>query len=259
MQREFMTLNPSLTASQSETCRHILSSLLTDGLPSEAHEIYRGRNIVISIDVEGLSLSPLNIKAFRRPHIINRIIYGHLRKSKAFRSYDNAKILLDKGFHTPMPVGMCEQYDGCFLNRSYYVCTHLPFPTLRFVERHPDCEAIIDALAQEMAALHKAGIFFRDFSPGNILVEKLAYGGYRFYYIDLNRMQFGVTSHKQLMRMFRSLIFHNPTLSQLARHYAFYMGLDAAAVESLALKVHQEFEDGKVRKRALKKYLKPRK
>ena len=108
-----------------------------------------------------------------------------------------------------------------------------------------------------MVALHKAGIFFRDFSPGNILVEQLPQGGYRFYYIDLNRMEFGVLSHTRLMRMFRSLIFHNPTLSLLARKYADGMGLDADLVEAQAMKVHQAFEDEKVRKQALKKRLRP--
>ncbi len=257
MQREYIELNPSLSASQAEVGKRILSSLLAEGLPPEAHEVYRGRNVVVSLDVEGLSLSPLNIKAFRRPHIVNRIIYGHLRQSKARRSFLNALTLLEKGFNTPMPIGMCEQSDGLLLGRSYYVCRHLAFPTLREVERSEQWPEIMDSLGVEMARLHREGVFFRDFSPGNILVEKHA-GGYSFYYIDLNRMEFGVTSRYKLMNMFRAVIYYDPAMKRLAESYAVAMGLDPDSTAEEAFKRRHDFGAYLERKRALKARIKGR-
>ena len=50
----------------------------------------------------------LNIKSFKKPFIINQIIYGYLRKSKAKRSFEHAKILIDKGIGTPNPIAFSE-------------------------------------------------------------------------------------------------------------------------------------------------------
>ena len=38
----------------------------------------------------------INIKSFKKPHLINKIAYKYFRKSKARRSFEYANILLEK-------------------------------------------------------------------------------------------------------------------------------------------------------------------
>lgn len=56
--------------------------------------IYEGRNILRKCVVGDLHLV---IKSFAPPHIVNRFVYGNLRRSKAFRSFHYALLLGEKG------------------------------------------------------------------------------------------------------------------------------------------------------------------
>mgnify|MGYP006210467499 CR=1 FL=1 len=51
------------------------------------------RNIIKVFTVDGLSI---NIKSFKKPNLLNALIYGYVRKSKAQRSFYYAKFLLRK-------------------------------------------------------------------------------------------------------------------------------------------------------------------
>ena len=54
-----------------------------------------------------------------------------------------------------------------------------------------ECKDVVKAFAQYTARLHEAGILHRDYSPGNILFDKID-GEYQFSLVDINRMSFGV-------------------------------------------------------------------
>ena len=45
---------------------------------------------------------------YSKPNFINSLIYGYLRKSKAQRSFEYAKILLSKNIGTPQPFAFYE-------------------------------------------------------------------------------------------------------------------------------------------------------
>ena len=85
--------------------------------------IYEGnRN---SIKIFDLQDSTICIKAFKKPHLFNKIMYTYFRKSKAKRSFEYAKLLLEKGIGTPKPIAYYENFDGLGLNDSYYVSEFL--------------------------------------------------------------------------------------------------------------------------------------
>src|SRR5665647_2631733 len=67
----------------------------------DGESIYKSRNELKVFEKEGLSI---NVKRYRKPIWVNRVAYTFFRKSKARRAYENALILLDKGFETPNPV-----------------------------------------------------------------------------------------------------------------------------------------------------------
>ena len=63
------------------------------------------RNVIKVFEIEELAV---NIKSFKKPNFLNSFIYGYLRKSKAQRSFEYAKILLSKNIGTPQPFAFYE-------------------------------------------------------------------------------------------------------------------------------------------------------
>ena len=161
----------------------------------EGTVIHRGRNELRLIRLDSRALV---VKAFRRPHIINRLVYGTLRSSKAKRSFDNATMLRRLGIGTPRPVGYLNIRSACGLlfDRSYYVslqsdCTHL---YQELFDRPFACEeAVLRAIGRLTATLHEHGLAHRDYGRANILFEPLPDGSVRLDLVDLNRMTVGGT------------------------------------------------------------------
>ena len=67
----------------------------------------------------------ISIKSFKKPNIINKIVYRYFRKSKARRSFEFASKLMEMQIGTPQPVAFFENYDFIGLKESYYACQHL--------------------------------------------------------------------------------------------------------------------------------------
>ena len=51
------------------------------------HSIHKARNELKIIELDGIKTV---VKAFKVPHLFNRIVYTYFRKSKAYKSYHNA-------------------------------------------------------------------------------------------------------------------------------------------------------------------------
>lgn len=149
------------------------------------------RNTIKIFHAGGLML---NVKSFKVPNFINKLVYAYIRKSKARRSFEFAHILLDKGIGTPQPVAYFENTGAFGLKDSYYVSEHL-LPDLTFRELvsypdYPDHENILRQFTRFSFRLHEAGIEFKDHSPGNTLIKKTGEGNYDFFLVDLNRIAF---------------------------------------------------------------------
>lgn len=113
--------------------------------------------------------------------------------TKAERSETTARALLALGLPTPEPLGV-EVRDG----ESWYVARRVDGAQIRqwFLERDDPKSAapappipfdeVVGALAGLARSMHDAGVFFRDFTDGNILVEGTP-GEVRLWLVDLNR------------------------------------------------------------------------
>ena len=117
-----------------------------------------------------------------------------LTTSKAMRSLTTARALIARGLATPEP--LAAEVVG---NESWYVARKLgdasqirawflhrddssrPRPPLRF-----SFEEVVEALGKFARRMHDAGVFFRDFTDGNILVTSEE-GRLRLWLVDLNR------------------------------------------------------------------------
>ncbi len=232
----------------------IITRIIKYGVPSEARIIYNGRrNKVYALDIDGHSL---NIKAFRCPNIINAVAYTTLRQSKARRSFDNASQLISLGLDSPTPIAYGECRRGRLLKQSYYISQQITAEDMRDWEQKADCEQLLRALAGQIVKLHQAGVWHKDFSPGNILYTGNATDGYHFSYIDLNRMAFGISDRQNLMSMFRSINLNRAETERLGRYYAMASGQDVDIVVDQVRKAQDAYFATRRRKQRIKKILK---
>ncbi|MBD5230932.1 MAG: hypothetical protein HDS66_02085 [Bacteroidales bacterium] len=223
-----MSIKKGFAPAAPQWARELAGELQSVGMPADAEIIYAGRNRVGRVSRGGHSLI---IKEFRQPNVVNRYVYTTLRRSKARRSLENACRLLAMGFATPAPYLWLEKRRGLCLGLSYYVCEEVAGRDLRFLDSNPDTPRLLPALAAEMGRLHSAGVWHKDFSPGNVLYTPAAQGGFTFHYIDLNRMAFGVKSRRKLLSNF-GMLAPRPEVEQIARLYAPHSPFGLSASEA---------------------------
>ncbi len=213
------------------------------------------RNSIKIFNYKGTSIA---IKSFRVPILINGLIYHYFRKSKARRSFENAKYLIEKGIGTPAPIAFHEEYKFFLLRDSYYVCEHL-IPDLVFKdvfgnENKYEMEEILKGLARFTFLLHENGIEFIDHSPGNTLIKKNQNGTYDYFLVDLNRMKFHKSMSFELrMNNFRRLTPSKEMIQIIAKEYALCYNKPYNIVVCEMLKRSEIFYKKFDSKKALKK------
>lgn len=201
----------------------------------------------------------INIKAFKPPNFINKLVYKSFRKSKAERSFNYANFLLSRGIGTPQPIAFIEEVSAVSLIRSFYVSEHLKtdltFRDLIFQPHSEEKEEIIRAFTRFTFDLHEKEIEFLDHSPGNTLIQ-LNNGDYQFFLVDLNRMNFRSLSFEERMKNFSRLTSKKEIVAIMAGEYArLYPKSEEETFEKMWFYT-QEFQKHFWRKRKLKKKLK---
>ena len=242
----------------SDNCRQnhpdLVSQFANGIIPSNARIIYKGRNTVYAVNDRS---TDINIKAFRAPSFPNNYVYTTLRPSKARRSYENAMRLLDMGINTPQPMAYIEIKEGGRLTRSYYLSQQMDhLETVRDWDNFPFKDALLSSLAAFMKELIDKQIYHRDFSPGNILFEHDSNGSFKFYLVDLNRMEFGVTDQSKMMRMFRAITTDLDQNQELAGHFARQCNLDPNDVKTEAARQLNNYINEKATLARIKKFFK---
>ena len=200
-----------------------------------------------------------NVKAFRVPNAVNKIVYKFVRKSKAQRSFEFANILRDKGIGTPEPVAYAEEANAVTFGKSYYISEHLAYDlTYRELVTepdYPDHEEILRAFTRFTFQLHEKEIQFLDHSPGNTLIQKVNYD-YKFFLVDLNRMNFKKLSFEERMQNFSRLTPKEEMVKVMADEYSKLIRIPKAEVFERMWFYTNEFQEKFFRKKRLKKKLK---
>lgn len=216
------------------------------------------RNIIKLFDLDS---TKVNIKSFKKPHLLNSIIYNYFRKSKAKRSFEYANRLLENQIGTPQPIAYFEKTSIFGLKESYYVSEHLDcdltFRELVQIPEFPENEFILRQFIRFSFLLHQKGIEFLDHSPGNTLIKKNNTGSYDFFLVDLNRMTF----HKNMsfdvrMKNLCRLTFKEEMVKIMSNEYAFISGESEDLIFRTLWKMTTDFQNQYFRKRRLKKKLK---
>lgn len=216
------------------------------------------RNTIKLFEIEETSI---NVKSFKIPHAINKIIYAYFRKSKARRSYEYASVLLEKGIGTPQPIAFFENKNWFGLQDSYYVSEHfeteLTYRELIKNPNYPEHEIILRQFTRFSYDLHEKGIEFLDHSPGNTLIKKVADGHYSFYLVDLNRMNFHQRMSFDLrMKNLSKLTPKQDMIAIMSNEYALITGQSEQTIFNKLWKMTTAFQYGFNRKKRIKKYFK---
>jgi len=216
------------------------------------------RNVIKLFELEG---KMINVKSFKIPNLINKIAYKYFRKSKARRSYEYASLLLEKGIGTPQPIAFFENHNWLGLKDSYYVSEHLEcdltFRELVEIPDYPDNENILRQFTRFSYKLHQKGIEFKDHSPGNTLIKKIAEGKYGFFLVDLNRMNFHENMHFELrMKNLCRLTPVKEMVAVMSNEYAALSGESEAIIFTTLWKYTSHFQHQFYRKKRMKKRLK---
>ncbi len=195
----------------------------------------------------------LTIKSFKIPHILNKIAYTFLRDSKAKRSYANSMKILE---FVPKPIGYVEYHKFGLLHDSYFVCEKYAYDfTIREVllqKNFKDRDIIFREFAAFTHALHRKGVVHLDYSPGNILINKMSDDTYEFKIIDVNRMSFKVLTADERLENFSKLWAKDEDLISIIRAYAQFIDVDEDQAISRALNASQKHKDKKNFKKRLK-------
>ncbi|WP_321519738.1 lipopolysaccharide kinase InaA family protein [uncultured Bacteroides sp.] len=206
----------------------------------EGCTIYKDRN---EIKVFKAGETELNVKRYKIPMLFNRFIYTFFRQSKGIRAFNYPQQVLEKGFETPEPIAYIEIKKWGLIHFSFFISVQSPY-THSFYEfgdaTAEQYEEIVKAFARYTAKLHDAHIYHKDYSPGNILFDKVD-GEYHFSLVDINRMSFGEVSKEKGCANFARLWGETNFFEILASEYAKTRGFDNEECIHLVLEARSKF------------------
>ena len=214
------------------------------------------RNTIKIINIEGINV---NIKAFKIPNIFNQIAYRFFRKSKAQRSFEYAKKLIELGVGTPKPLAFFEFNTLLLFKKSFYLSEQLDcdltYRELITDLNYPNYETILRAFTRFTYLLHERGIQFLDHSPGNTLIKKNG-NIYDFYLVDLNRMNFGELDFETRIKNFSRLTMYKSMVEIMSDEYAKCSGEDYELIFNLMWDTTLRFQEKYHNRMKLKKTIK---
>ncbi len=219
--------------------------------------IFKERNTLRKI--ESQRLGTLAVKSFKKPHLFNQYIYTNFRKSKAFRSYHHAEILLSKGINTPHPLAYFEKKKNGKLLHSFYFSEYYSYNfTFRELieDRNSflDWNFILESFTEFIYKVHETSILFKDLSPGNVLIKKIN-TGYEFSLIDLNRILFCSLSLDERLQNFIRLSLTDEMIPVIGNKYAELSNQDKDQIIKSLTEKNQKYRKRKERKKNIKKLI----
>lgn len=168
---------------------------IDDHFEHEGHEIHRDRNVVRTLQVDGLTLC---VKRYSKNSLSNRVaIKLRMRSSRARKAYIRPLLLRERGFESPEPVAFVRYNTGIINSVSYFICLKSKYDnSMADIMSLPEelRDEVTKEFARYAAHLHKNGFLHRDFSPDNILfgrVDGKMGSRIRFSLIDTNSMRCG--------------------------------------------------------------------
>lgn len=222
-QRQFIDSIPSVLEQQGTTIKATRNLIKVLQMPDGTH---------------------VNVKRYHAPRYVNKLVYSTgLRKPKGQRAYEYAMRLLELGIETPEPIAYIEERHGGILGLSYFISIQCGYPHT-FYEMGDAEEGTYEEIAMAFAAftakMHEQQVLHLDYSPGNILWERVG-ENYHFSIVDINRMYFGEVDMARGCANFARLWGPKRFIQLIVREYAQLRGFDADEAERLTMAARSAF------------------
>lgn len=180
--------------------------------------MHEKRNIIRKVEAPNGDL--FVIKRYKKPHIIQRIVYSFFKKSKAARAYSYAEYLLSKGIATPLPVAFVEIFEGALLKYCYFVSVYRPGESCWILNEDHSKMQLSEELAAFMVKMHDEGFLHGDTNLSNFMYQEKD-DEYEIFTLDLNRSRIKSNPEKNdCLSNFMRLSHEKATVEQIVRTYA---------------------------------------
>ena len=167
--------------------------------PQKSEALRHARNAIWAVTDPRNSAEQLTIKQPIKmyPH---KALLDRFKPSKAKRSWNGAMELMRRGIATAQPVAYFEKVGDTTCKQNFYICAFVPSDCTigqifsAFTQGETtflglEAEEIYLQFAQFCNKMHGRLVYFRDFSGGNILVNKLPNQKLAFSLIDTARLK----------------------------------------------------------------------
>ena len=164
------------------------------------------------------------LKHFGKAHVIDAAVYA-FRAGKSAQSWNKSLALIAAGFDVPRPLfglrgrGIGQGMLGLFGSQHVNA---VPLQDLMVVTGPKQSQAsLMRQLGSFLARLHDQGFRHRDLRQGNLLVQQCADSTFRFFLIDVNRLQrYGSLNWTQRIRELERLFLVGPEAEWFFEGYA---------------------------------------
>ena len=132
------------------------------------------------------------LKCFRAAHAVDAAVYA-FRAGKSVQSWNKSFALIAAGFDVPRPLlglrrrGMGQGVMGLF--GSQHVNAAPLQDLMSAASPEESTKALMQELGMFLARLHDHGFRHRDLRRGNLLIQECADAQFRFFLVDVNRLQ----------------------------------------------------------------------
>ncbi|MBA4738885.1 MAG: lipopolysaccharide kinase InaA family protein [Flavobacteriaceae bacterium] len=222
----------------------------------EGKLIKDSRNTVKVFRIDDLYI---NIKKFKRPNFINRLVYSFFRSTKACRSFLYANKLLDYNILTPDPIAYIENSKYYLLDDSFYVCKNIDYDfDMKHVFENKELEQrdkLIKKFVLFTHKLHENGIMFLDHSTSNTIIKKIE-GNYKLFLIDLNRMNFKKMNFEDRLINFRRLNLSDDSIKKVSHFYSEIVNVNKDLIFEKIKKYSQNFQINRRKRKKIKNIFK---
>ena len=222
----------------------------------EGKLIKDSRNTVKVFRIDDLYI---NIKKFKRPSFINRLVYSFFRSTKACRSFLYANKLLHYNILTPDPIAYIENSKYYLLDDSFYVCKNIDYDfDMKHVFENKELEQrdkLIKKFVLFTHKLHENGIMFLDHSTSNTIIKKVE-SDYSFFLIDLNRMNFKKMNFEDRLINFRRLNLSDDSIKKVSHFYSEIVNVNKDLIFEKIKKYSQNFQINRRKRKKIKNIFK---
>ena len=214
------------------------------------------RNTVKVFKIDDLQI---NIKRFKRPNFVNRLVYSFFRSTKACRSFLYANKLLDYDILTPDPIAYFENSKCFILNDSFYVCKNIDYDfDMKHVFENKQLESrdkLIKKFVLFTHKLHENGVIFLDHSTSNTIIKKVD-GDYKLFLIDLNRMKFKKMTFEDRLKNFKRLNLSDDSIKKVSHFYSEIVNVNKDLIFEKIKKYSYNFQLNRNKRKKIKNFLK---